>query len=188
MSLPIIAPAELPPLAYAHDNTVDIAAAAWRTVTEYGWVKPHANTGLWTAPVTAWAEDGSPADTAWLEWCRAEWSTGNSTHLTLVRPHDTARVLRIDSQADLIAIVNAYPSRSGFSLSSLDDRYPHWSGLAEDGWEAVYMTDRGQWETRLPRSGPNLYGWDMPSVLWLRPAFAVGLTTVIPAAAMGGAL
>lgn len=187
MNLPILSPADLPPLAYAHDGETDIATAAWRPITEHGWVKPSAHTGLWAAPVTAWTEDKFPADTAWLEWCRSEWSTDGCTHLTEVFPHDTARVLRIDTQADLVAIIGAYPSRSGFSLSSLDDRYPHWAAMAEDGWEAVYMTDRGQWETRLPRTGPNLYGWDMPSVLWLRPAFSVGRTAEIPAAALGGA-
>jgi hypothetical protein len=188
MNLPEFAAVNLPPQAYAHDNTTDIATAPWRPITEHGWVKPHSGTGLWTAPITAWAEDRLPADTTWLAWCRDEWSTGSSTHLTEVFPAETARVLRIDSQADLIAIVTAYPSRSSLALTSLDDRYPHWSGLAGDGWDAVYMTDQGQWETRLPRSGPNLYGWDMPSVLWLRPAFRVGRTVGIPVVALGGAL
>lgn len=186
MALPTIAPADLPPLAYAHNNAVDPATAPWRPVVGHGWVKPQAHTGLWTAPVTATAEDGAPADTTWLEWCRAEWSTEGSTHLTVIRPHATARVLLIDSQPDLIAIVRAYPSRSDF-LPSLDDRYPHWQAMAAE-WDAVYMTDQGQWETRLPAAGPNLYGWDMPSVLWLRPAFTVGATTAVPAAALGGAL
>jgi hypothetical protein len=40
----------------------------------------------------------------------------------------------------------------------------------------VYLTDRGQWLTRLPDSGPDLYGWDMESMLWLRPAYVTGRT------------
>jgi hypothetical protein len=185
--LPVFPAAELPLLAYAHDGKQDIAALPWRPIAEHGWVKPHGGTGLWTAPVTSQREDGSPADTSWLEWCRSEMSTDGYTHLTEVDPHDTARVLRIDSQADLIAIVDAYPSTSQFFSTALDHRYPHWVDVAEDGWEAVFLTDQGQWETRLPPRGPNLYGRDCTSVLWLRPAFTVGVTTAVPAAALGGA-
>ena len=81
----------------------------------------------------------------------------------------------IDSQEHLIAIIDAYPQ----SDSQWPDRgrnYPHWEALAADGWDGVYLTERGQWATRLPRSGPDLYSWDLESMLWLRPSYTVGRT------------
>lgn len=190
MSAPLrtIVAADLPPLAYAHDGAVDMAHVAFRPVQGDGWVKPHAGTGLWASPVTATNEDGTPADTAWLEWCRAEWDATGYTKLTEILPGPGARVLLIDGAADLAALVDMHPaSYPLLAGSALDNRYPDWEALAAAGWDAVYLTDRGQWETRLPPRGPNLYGWDMPSVLWLHPAYAVGRTTVVrPLAAEAG--
>lgn len=186
MTLPIITAAELPTLAYAHNNKVDVASVPFRPVSGIGmgWVKPHQGTGLWTAPVIRANDDDTPADTAWLEWCRSEWDTTGFTHLTEITPFADARVLGIDTQADLIAIVGEFPAHARFHVG-LDDRYPDWMAMAEASWDEVFLTDRGQWETRLPPRGPNLYGWDCPSVLWLRPAYTVGRTVAADAAAVG---
>ena len=189
--LPTVPAADLPPLVYAHgtdhDPAVTATPAAFRPIVGAGWAKPSAGTGLWTAPVTSSTPDGLPADSAWLEWCRIETPTGDYTHLTEIIPDASARVLVVDTQNDLIRIVDAYPASYGLHLSCIDDRYPDWPALAANGWDALYLTDNGQWETRLPPHGPNLYTWDVATVFWLRPAYTVGRTTVVPASQGGAA-
>jgi hypothetical protein len=180
--LPVITGAELPPLAYAHSADHDPALTApahFRPIVHEGWVKPKSGTGLWTAPVTAADASGSPTDTAWLIYTREEMDVpaGSYSYLTEITPLADARVLRVDTHADLIAIVAAYPAApitSGLHRGP----YPNWTDMARD-WDAVYLTDDGQWATRLPRSGPDLYSWDVATVLWLQPAYTVGRTVAI---------
>ena len=87
------------------------------------------------------------------------------------------RLLLIDDQTQLAAIIDAYPAEPNPYVPHRNGgRYPDWEALAADGWDGVYLTDRGQWETRLPRGGPDLYGWDLESCLWLRPSYVVGRT------------
>ncbi|MCX5587608.1 hypothetical protein [Streptomyces erythrochromogenes] len=182
-ALPSVLGADLPALAYSHSAAHDPALthpAKFRPVLSDGWVKPKSGSGLWTAPITARTALGAPSDTAWLTFCREElWGAGDAyTHLTEIQPEPAARVLRIDTQADLIAIAGAYPAQPIAGLSR--GPYPDWAALAAD-WDAVYLTDDGQWATRLPYSGPDLYGWDVASVLWLRPRYSVGATVAVAA-------
>lgn len=193
MSLATITAAALPPQAYAHTAEHDVTHTAnparWRPIRSIGtgWVKPAAGSGLWTSPVTAHTDDGAPSDSAWLEWCRAEMDSDTSDLLlTEITPVAGARLLLIDDQAHLTAIVDAFPE----SDSQWIDRgrlYPNWEALAAAGWDGVYLTDRGQWVTRLPQSGPDLYSWDLESLLWLRHAYAVGRTVPSVAHSEAGA-
>ncbi|MYU22903.1 hypothetical protein [Streptomyces sp. SID8352] len=195
MSLVTITPAALPPQVYAHDADHDVRLTSdptrWRPVRGIGtgWVKPHAGTGLWTSPVTAHRADRTPTDSAWLEWSRAEMDADTSSQmLTEVWPTGTARLLLIDDQAHLAAIIAAYPAEPNpYAAPRNGGRYPDWEALAADGWDGVYLTDRGQWATRLPRSGPDLYGWDLESCLWLRPSYVVGRTGCSAARSGAGA-
>jgi hypothetical protein len=183
MSFATITAVSLPPQVYSHtaehDVTLTADPARFRPVVSNkapGWVKPTPGTGLWTAPVTARTDDGQPTDSAWLEWCRAEMDADTSgLFLTEITPSRDARLLLIDSQEHLAAIVDAYPADLG-PLDYLKRHYPDWGALAAAGWDGVYLTDRGQWATRLPRSGPDLYSWDLESMLWLRHAYTVGRT------------
>jgi hypothetical protein len=182
MSFATITAVSLPPQVYAHTASHDVALTAdptrFRAVTSknYGWVKPTSCCGLWTSPVTARANDGLPSDSAWLEWCRCEMDSDTSDLLlTEILPVREARLLLIDCQEHLVAIIDAYPE-SGSQWPGRGRLYPNWSGLAADGWDGVYLTDRGQRATRLPRSGPDLYSWDLESMLWLRHAYTVGRT------------
>jgi hypothetical protein len=190
MSLATLPADALPPQAYAHAADHDVRLTAdpthWRPIRDIGtgWVKPHAATGLWTSPVTAHRADGTPTDSAWLEWCRSETDTDTSSRmLTEIWPISNARLLLIDEQAHLAAIINAYPAEPNPYVPHRNGGlYPDWAALAADGWDGVYLTGRGQWATRLPKSGPDLYGWDLESCLWLRPTYVVGRTSqsVVP--------
>lgn len=186
MSLPAIPADQLPPLAYAHSDQHDPRLTLpehFRPVQEgkRRFVKPHVG-GLWTAPVTEVAADGSIAATAWTDWCRDNmWdeNVGSDSRFLTIAPQPSARVLLIDSLDDLRAIVDAYPNPAE-PYPFVGERYPNWLALATD-WDAVYLTDEGQWATRMPPFGePNLYTWDCATVLWLRPAYTV------PALVAGG--
>lgn len=193
MSLATITAASLPAQVYAHTEGHDVNLTAdpanWRPIRGIGtgWVKPQGGTGLWTSPVTARAENGMPSDSAWLEWCRAEMDSDTSgLWLTEITPMAGARLLLIDDQAHLAAIVGSFPE-SDSQWIGRGRLYPNWEALAAAGWDGVYLTDRGQWATRLPRSGPDLYSWDLESMLWLRHAYTVG-RTVRSAARSGAAI
>jgi hypothetical protein len=177
-SLPTIAAASLPPLAYAHGDQHDprlTLPERFRPIQEgkHRFVKPHAG-GLWTAPVTEVTADGEIVRTAWTDWCRDNmWGDDDAdSRFLAVVPQPHARVLLIDTLDDLRAIVDAYPNPVE-PYPFVGERYPNWLALASD-WDAVYLTDDGQWATRLPPFGmPNLYTWDCATVLWLRPAYTV---------------
>lgn len=193
MSLATITAVSLPPQVYAHTADHDPALTAdparFRPVQGIGtgWVKPMGGTGLWTSPVTARTDDGAPTDSAWLEWCRSEMDADTSgQYLTEVIPVRDARLLLIDGQEHLISIIGAYPHIDSQWIGR-GRLYPDWAALAAAGWDGVYLTDRGQWATHLPRSGPDLYSWDMESMLWLRHAYTVGRTVRSQARSEAGA-
>ena len=172
--------ADLPPLAYLYGENHDPALTEpehFRAITSNGWVKPSG--GLWTAPITARADDGSVLRTAWTEWCVDNmWADLVKARFLEILPRPDARVLLVDAMDDLQALVAAFPNtepryrlRYGHA-----DQFPNWQTMAAC-WDAVYLTDAGQWATRLPPYGePNLYTWDCASVLWLRPAYSVAVS------------
>lgn len=180
-SLTTIQSGDLPPLAYSHDDSHKqwlTRPECFRPVTNQGaWVKPSG--GLWTAPVTARAVDGAITGTSWTDWCASEdWGVEVYTRFLAVVPLASARVLLVDTLDDLRLLVREFPNANpGYGRE-----YPDWARMAES-WDAVYLTDAGQWATRLPpRDEPNLYGWDCASVLWLQPAYSVDVPALSSAA------
>lgn len=122
-------------------------------------VKP-AGGGLWTS---TWdARTGSD----WIEWCRENEFRGPTFDAWLLTPDPSARVYEVDSLADLIRLVNLYPTQY---TDLYDSPCVDWAEVASE-WDAVHLTEEGQWRTRL--SDPvNLYGWDCESTLWFRWSF-----------------
>jgi hypothetical protein len=182
MSLATITAVSLPQQVYAHTAEHDVAMTTdpdrFRPIQGIGtgWVKPKGGTGLWTSPVTGRTDDGAPADSAWLEWCRSEMDADTSgLLLTEITPVRDARLLLIDDQAHLVSIIQEFP-QSDSQWIGRGRLYPDWEAMAAAGWDGVYLTDRGQWATRLPKSGPDLYSWDLESMLWLRHTYTVGRT------------
>jgi hypothetical protein len=123
--------------------------------------------GLWTAQ---WDETYGGG---WVQSCILK-GIRCSVDLTwhevwLLEPESEARILVIDSYADLERAYAQWgdPSRNP---GPLDDRYLAWHKIAAQ-FDAVRLTEEGQWRTRLPHP-PILYGWDCESTLWLRWAFA----------------
>lgn len=172
MTLPTISAAALPRLAYAHGKNHDPALTQpekFRTVINSAmFVKPEAG-GLWTAPVTDVSTAGEILATEWTEWCHSEdFGLEQCTNFLEIRPLPKFQGLIIDSRDDLLAIHEEYGLSSKYIAhwAVLD-----WERMALDWVDALYMTARGQAETRF--SSPSLYGWDMPSVLWLNPTYRV---------------
>lgn len=68
--LPAVTGADLPRLVYAHSADHDPTLTLpnrFRPIQPGGYVKPNAG-GMWTAPVTEAAADGTPAQSAWTDW------------------------------------------------------------------------------------------------------------------------
>lgn len=130
-------------------------------------VKPVRLTGFWTSPLRA---DGA---CGWIEYLTYEdwWPHGRTDPPAyLLEPASDLRVLTIDSYADLEEAVAAFPSEEPDRDDGFGDRGIDFEAAAGAGYDAVYLTDAGQWAPRLtvPLS---LYGWDCESVLWLRWRF-----------------
>lgn len=126
--------------------------AKFAPIKDREFVKPHG--GLWTSPV------GSTE--GWKEWCEAE----NFSLADLTKSFEVdfkGRVLAINTTADL----DALEWKSAAPM--LHYSWPRFEPLLAQGYDAIHLTGRGQWATRLsfPRS---FYGWDCETVLVLNPA------------------
>lgn len=127
--------------------------------------KPHG--GLWTCP------EMELGRSAWIDWCMAEGCQKWIRHKRLWRVVAAEpRVYVIDSFRDLKRALKRWPHRpyADTDIPSLRrEREIHYVAMAEE-YDAVYLTEEGQWATRLTFPD-NLYGWDVPSILWLRWVF-----------------
>ena len=106
-------------------------------------VKPKG--GLWASPVNAaWG---------WREWCKIEEFGDISNNFTFVFD---GNVFVIDSIS------------SAASMPWIDhDKSIDFEKMLELGYDAIYLTEKGQKETRF--STPSLYGWDCECVLIMNP-------------------
>lgn len=169
LTLSDLAGTELPPLVYAHDHAPALAAPEHLAPVYGGGRKPHFG-GRWTSPVTRHTPDGTPSGSAWTDFSRAEM-IGDQDYalLTEIFPVPDARVVAIDDLADLRALVAAHPYAIDPLTQGVD-----WPAVRDAGWDAVYLTAAGKAATAY--STPDLYGWDVETVLWLRPAYTTGRT------------
>lgn len=179
MSLPTIAASALPRIAYSHglehDPKLTLPENFRPVRNSQMWPKPE-HGGLWTAPVTKEGPGGRISRTAWTDFCSWEGiDTGpDAPRFLEIVPNPDARVLIIDTLADFKAILAVYGLVGFGPTARLFPEYPNWEHMVADAIDAVYLTDMGQAETRLPASGdPSLYGWDVATVLWIRPTYQV---------------
>lgn len=108
-------------------------------------VKPFG--GLWASPVDC--------AYGWREWCTAEdYGNLESSFQTLYKGH----TLIIDSLADLTDMIWQRTYYCG---------WPDYEAMLHEGIAGIYLTERGQIETRF--SIPGLYGYDCECVLVLNP-------------------
>jgi len=112
------------------------------------WCKPKG--GLWTSPVGC--------EESWAAWCESEAFRKLETSFYLLYG---GRTLVIDSQEDLIphAVIESSYGRKMFM---------DYEALSKE-FDAIHLTAAGQWSTRLPDHGPDLYGWDVETVFVMNP-------------------
>ena len=104
--------------------------------------------GLWASPVDS--------ECGWKQWCEAE-SYGNLS--VSFSYYVDGKFLVIDSVADL----NKFQWKTFYDVI----KYPDYEAVVRAGYDAIYLTERGQNATRF--SQPSLYGWDCECVLILNP-------------------
>ena len=113
--------------------------------------------GLWTSTWDPRSCSG------WAQWCIEARFKKPPYAVWLLDVEPAARVFTVDTYYDLAVLMDAYgvPTRWGHEIA--------WGRLARD-YDALHLTDAGQWATRL--SEPHsLYGWDCESTVWMRWAF-----------------
>jgi hypothetical protein len=121
--------------------------------------------GLWTCP------DDPRGRSAWRTWnhqARTGFTRYRRTwRLTAVEP----RIYTIDTPADLRVALDRWPHQAFPDLPLLYNREIDYAAMLADGYDAVELTEDGHWATRLTFPD-SLYGWDVPTILWLRWAFS----------------
>lgn len=123
---------------------------------------PKPKGGMWLCPATSGHR--------WKHWCASEqFHTDVYQQEWTLKVKEGTRFLVIDTHADLVELLAEYGKET-----QLDPyiRLSEWSidfeRIAQD-YDGIWLTENGQWATRL--SEPNLYGWDLESILVFRWVF-----------------
>lgn len=132
-------------ITYGCGKKFDIAK--FKPIKNRMFVKPEG--GLWASPV------GSSY--GWREWCEAE-SFGNLSHNFTFEFE--GNVFVINSCADA--------TRMPWIEEHRYIKYPDFEKMVSLGYDAIFLTENGQVETRFGE--PSLYGWDCECVLVMNPS------------------
>lgn len=109
-------------------------------------IKPYG--GVWASP--------AESKFGWKDWCETEHFGNIGAQHKVTLEVDTQNFITIDKVSDLDKL--PWYKMGGF-MEAVD-----FEELKRKGIDGIYLTDEGQWRTRLtfPR---HLYGWDCESVL-----------------------
>ena len=127
-----------------------------KDLTNNGINKPKG--GLWSSPYNKDTISG------WYQFCKEQnFIKADNTVGVIFTLKEEARVYTIDSKEDLDNLANKYPIvvKENLRYNFMID----YTKVSKD-YDAIYLTDKGQWATRFSR--PNtLYGWDCETLLVL---------------------
>lgn len=114
--------------------------------------------GLWSSPYNKDTISG------WYQFCKDEnFIKGDNSVGVIFSLKEEARIYTIDTKEDLDNLVNKYPNDVLEILKEIAGL--NFIAVSKD-YDAIYLTDKGQWATRFSR--PNtLYGWDCETLLVL---------------------
>lgn len=115
----------------------------FKPIKNEGFIKPSG--GLWASPVNA--------TYGWREWCEAN-DFGNLKHSFEFDFEGKAFVIDSLHDAQRLPWIEYYKSI----------QYPNFESLVHLGYDAIYLTERGEIQTRFSTIA-SLYGWDCESVL-----------------------
>ncbi|MFW5962726.1 MAG: hypothetical protein ACOCQR_03825 [bacterium] len=126
--------------------------------------------GFWASPYTPDTEYVSH----WAKWCEQE-GFGDCTNGFVFELSDS-NIYVINSRKDLLSFIEEvgaqkYPTELEERWREMDlplDQYPDFEKAAQL-YDAVYLTEKGLRETKSPVSCPNLYSWDVESILIFNP-------------------
>lgn len=137
--------------------------------------------GLWTS--TLKTTEGDEVSSGWIEWMKAEgWCNVKEPQAWVLEPKDDVDVYVIDSVEDAIDIMVPDERYRSMSLQEYRIDWAEVFGIRD--YDAIRLTEKGQWETRFPNKcyhengerkwgkhsdnlrGYSLYGWDCECVLW----------------------
>ena len=110
-------------------------------------VKPKG--GLWASPVNSVC--------GWREWCKIENFGDLSNNFTF----------GFDGNVFVIDSISSATSMPWIEYHNNLMNSPDFEKMLEQGYDAIYLTEKGQKETRF--STPSLYGWDCECVLIMNP-------------------
>jgi len=115
------------------------------------WIKPHG--GLWSSPIDS--------ELGWADWCKSN-DYGNLSQS--FEFEFEGNVFVIDSYDDAL-------SAPILTCDVLDYKkhYIDFEKLIALGYDAVWLTECGEYETRNFNRPLSLYGWDCESVLIMNP-------------------
>lgn len=117
------------------------------------WCKPKG--GIWASPVEC--------KYGWKEWCEKHEFENVDEMKAIEMEIDIEKFIVIDKQSDLNKL-SWYMCIPGTRIEFID-----FEKLVKEGIEGIYLTERGEKETRFPYifSGKfrNMYGWDCECVL-----------------------
>jgi hypothetical protein len=122
--------------------------------------------GLWTC------QDDPRGRSHWREWNRSEGCSFTRGMPTWRLTVPEARVYTIDTYVDLCTALRRWPHHryADSRFHSLREEVEiNFEAMAAE-YDAVELTEEGQWRTRLSHPH-NLYGWDVPTILWFRWMF-----------------
>lgn len=128
---------------------------------------PKPTGGLWASPLTL----SSPYRSDWHKLCMNLWGKSRKKHSVLFEFKKNAKIFVIDSQGDLIQLIEEV----GKAHDPLAEQLPfrRYCNIdfenAQNSYDVIYLTARGQYQTRNPllKEEYNLYGWDCESCLIL---------------------
>ena len=127
-----------------------------KDLTNNGINKPKG--GLWSSPYNKDTISG------WYQFCKEQnFIKADNTVGVIFTLKEEARIYTIDTKEDLDNLANKYPIvvKENLRYNFMID----YTKVSKD-YDAIYLTDKGQWATRFSR--PNtLYGWDCETLLVL---------------------
>ena len=150
----------LPPQLFFSNHDFKLLKSKFKPA-QNNWIKPSG--GLWTSTYT----DNS---SAWVDWCISENFTdpyANDWHI--VYPKQNLKIIEIDNYHHCEMLFEKYLSSSSLMQTGLGASLD-FEKIAADGFDAIHITQQGEWATRLTRPW-TLYGWDCESTSWLKWSF-----------------
>lgn len=130
-----------------------------------GFNKPEG--GIWASPYYPDKEYIS----GWHEWCSSEMEDWLSNDSVILELKDSARIFIIDSQNDLIKLINLVGTAEDEFTKSVKSKLFSCPDFEKASliFDTILMTEEGQWQTRFSDDNCdyNLYGWDCESLIIL---------------------